>query len=347
MSKNQTPSKGAVKLSEAAIKLDHKLERFMPVVAPFGILLGIFFPDVFVNLRPFVPWLFGAMTLSGSLKLKSRDLVQVIKNPVPILLFFMTAHFLMPLMVMFISRLVFGNDMDTISGYVLIYSVPTAVSGFIWVTIYRGNPALSLALILLDTILAPLVVPGTIKLILGANIILDMSAMTITLIFMIVLPTIIGVVLNETSRGLIPEVCSPYLNPLSKICILLVIAANCSAVASQINFLNSRIWIIGLMCILFSILGFTCGKFTGLLAQRLGLFGKNPKEKQVPLFFASGLRNISSAMALGIEFFPPAAGLPAVLGIVFQQSIAALMGRIFLGKIPADVKETVGKEAVG
>jgi hypothetical protein len=37
-------------------------------------------------------------------------------------------------------------------------------------------------------------------------------------------------------------------------------------------------------------------------------------------------------MTLAIEFFPAAAALPAVLGILFQQSLAALMSRVFFGK---------------
>jgi predicted Na+-dependent transporter len=94
------------------------------------------------------------------------------------------------------------------------------------------------------------------------------------------------------------------------------------------------------MCIVFSALGFSFGKLIGLLSERhglrLGLLDDSPKERQVSLFYACGLRNISAAMTLGIEFFPPAAALPAVLGIVFQQTMAALMGRLYLGKLPEE-----------
>jgi tagaturonate reductase len=321
------------------IKLNSTIERFMPLLTPLGIAMGVIFSSFFINLRPFIPWLFGAMTLSGALKLKSRDLIQAVRKPLPIIFFFMTAHFVMPIITMLVSTLIFGNDPDTVSGYVLIYSVPTAVSSFIWVSIYRGDPALSLTMILLDSILAPLVVPLTVRLLLGTKIILDMSGMALSLLFMVVIPTLIGVITNEASRGSIPKIVIPYFNPLAKILLILVVAANCSAVAPQVNLQNTRIWIIGVMCIVFSAMGFSLGKLTGLLGRRIGLLGDTSKgessnEKQVSLFFASGLRNISAAMILGIEFFPPAAALPAVLGIVFQQSMAALMGKLYLRKIP-------------
>ena len=322
------------KFSTFAANISRLLDRTMPILAPLGVVMGILLPFIFINLRPFVPWLFGIMTLSGALKLKARDVIQAVKNPMPIVFFFLTSRLIMPLVVLFLSSMIFGDDSDTISGYVLLYSVPTAVSGFIWVSIFKGDSALALALILLDTLLAPLVVPGTVRLLLGTKATLDMAGMTMSLIYMIVIPTIIGVALNELSRGAVPKLIDPYMGSLSKICLVLVISANCAAVAPQFNPKNIRIWIIAAVCICFIILGFSFGKLTGLVGRHFGLLGKSSKEKEVSIFFASGLRNISAAMTLGIEFFPQAASLPTVLGVVFQQSICAIMGRLYLGKIP-------------
>jgi len=329
----------AARYAEIAGKVNAVLERMMPVLTPAGIILGVLFSAFYIKLKPLVPWLFGAMTLSGALKLKFRDLIQVIKNPLPIIIFFVSAHVLMPVLSMLISGLVFPGDPDTVSGYVLIYSVPTAVSGFIWVSIYRGNPALSLALILIDTILAPIVVPGTVRILLGTKVFLDMSGMALSLIYMVVIPTIIGVAVNETSKGKLPKIISPYFTPFSKFCLFLVVSANCAPVASQVNLENPRLWIIAAMCIGFTVLGFVCGKFIGVLGDRLRLLGNPSDDKQVSVFFATGLRNISAAMTLGIQYFPAAAALPTVLGIVFQQSIAALMGKFMLKKLPAAAED--------
>ena len=310
----------------------------MPLFAPLGVILGIVFPLFFIGLRPFVPLLFGIITLSGALKLKARDLLLTVRNPLPIIFFFLTAHLLMPLAVLLLSTLIFGNDSDTISGYVLLYSVPTAVSGFIWVSIFRGDSALALTLILVDTILAPLVVPGTVRLLLGTRVMMDMSGMAISLILMIVIPTIIGVFLNETSRGTIPEKIGPFMGPLSKVCLVLVISANSSAVAHQFDPQNRRLWIIGAVCIAFVTLGFSLGKLFGLIGRYFRFFEEGKREKEVSIFIASGLRNISAAMTLAIEFFPAAAALPAVLGITFQQSICAVMARLYLGASPKKEK---------
>jgi predicted Na+-dependent transporter len=309
-----------VEIASAANRL---LERVMPMLTPLGVTLGIVFSPLFLTLRPFIPWLFGTMTLSGALKLRVRDMGMAVTNPLPIVLFFLSAHVLMPLEVMLVSGLVFKGDADIVSGYVLIYAVPTAVTGFMWTSIFRGDSALALALILLDTILAPIVVPATVRILLGTKVALDMTGIAVSLILMVVIPTIIGVALNELSRGAVPKAVGPWLGPFSKFCIVLVISANSAAVASQIHPENPRIWLIGAMCIIFSVSGFVCGKLAGRL-------GRGNRARQTTLVFSVGLHNTSAAMTMGIEFFPGPAALPAVLGIVFQQTTAAIMGRLLL-----------------
>jgi tagaturonate reductase len=152
-----------------------------------------------------------------------------------------------------------------------------------------------------------------------------MAGIAVSLILMVVVPTIIGVGLNEISRGKAPRLLDPYLGPFSKVCLLLVITSNTAAISSQVHFDDVRVWIIAAVSIGFSVLGFICAWLAGIL-------GKFNREKRTTLLFALGLRNTSAAMTLGIEFFPPQAALPAVLGIIFQQTLAALMGKLLLGR---------------
>jgi predicted Na+-dependent transporter len=311
--------------AETASAINRFLERMMPLLTPLGVTMGIVFSPFFLTLRPFIPWLFGTMTLAGALKLKVRDLALAVRNPLPIILFFLSAHVLMPLGVMLVSGLVFNGDADIVSGYVLLYAVPTAVTGFLWTGVFRGDPALSLALILLDTIIAPIVVPGTVRILLGAKAAMDMTGIAVSLVCMVVVPTIAGVALNELSGGAVPRAAGPYLGPFSKFCIVLVISANAAAVAFQLDPRNPKVWLIGTLCVCFSALGFVCGKIIGLL-------GRENRARQTTLVFSVGLHNTSAAMTLGIEFFPGPAALPAVLGIIFQQTIAAIMGRLLFKK---------------
>jgi tagaturonate reductase len=303
----------------------------MPILTPLGIALGFLLPAVFIHLRPFVPWLFGLMTLSGALKLRVTEFGNTIRGPVPILAFFVSTHVLMPYCAMLAASRLFGGSPDTVAGFILLFAGPIGVSSFIWVNIFRGDKALCLTLILLDTLLAPLLVPGTVSLLMGAKLAMDMSGIAISLILMVVIPTIIGVTVNEVSRGKIPALICPYLNPVSKICLMLVIAANTSPVAKAIQLDNPKIWKIAGMCIFLSAGGFILSRLTAA-AVRCN------SEKSVAMFFCGGLRNISAVTTIAVTFFPESAALPALLGIVFQQTISAVMGKLFVAKVYKEEK---------
>jgi predicted Na+-dependent transporter len=300
------------------------MDRFFPVTTALAVVLGLFFPGFFINLRPFVILLFGIMTFSGALKLTAHELGIAVKNPFPILIFFFTSHVLMPLAALLSSSLFFP-DPDLVVGFILLFAGPTAVSGFIWVTIYKGDKALGLTLILLSTLLAPIVVPGTLSVLIGEKVTLDMSGIAVSLLFMVVIPTIIGVFINETSRGKIPKAICPGLDPFAKICLVLVIAANSSVVAPNIRFDDPLIWEVALLCIVLTVIGF-------LLAKLNGIIVKCNEQKNIALIFAGGLRNFSAVMTIAVTFFPEATALPTLLCIVFQQIIAAIMGKLIIKK---------------
>ena len=303
------------------------LGRLIPLTTPLAVAFGFLFPDFFKLLRPFVPWLFAMMTFSGALKLRAGELGNAVKSPLPILLFFLTSHVLLPLTALLSSSALLSNP-DVITGFVLLFAGPTAVSGFIWVAIFKGDKALSLTLILLDTLLAPLVVPATIFILMRADIAMDMSGIAFSLLLMIVIPTIIGVTLNETSKGKIPEVICPGFDPLSKICLMLVIAANSSAIAPNVSFNDPIVWKTALLCIALTTTGF-------FLAKLNGIAGKCGDKKSASLIIAGGLRNNSAVMTIAVTFFPEMTVLPSLLSIVFQQMIMALLGKAII-KTPAD-----------
>ena len=83
-----------VKTAEA---VNGRLDRLMPVLAPVGVVLGFLLPGVFIRLRLFVPFLFGLITLSGALELRAAEFGRTLRDPVPLLVFFVSAHVLTPL----------------------------------------------------------------------------------------------------------------------------------------------------------------------------------------------------------------------------------------------------------
>jgi len=308
--------------------INYSIERLIPVITPLGVVLGFLLPRVFIHLRPFVPWLFGMMTFSGALKLKAAEFGETVRSRAPIVLFFVAAHVLMPLAAMFASSLCFANS-DLVAGFVLLFSGPTAVSGFIWVSILKGDKALCLTLILLDTLLAPLVVPGSVSVLMGTKIAMDVGGIAVSLLLMVAVPTVIGVAINEASRGKVPSLICPYLDPVSKICLMLVIAANTSPVAPGIRFNDALVWKTAFFVILLTAAGF-------MLIKLIAVIGKCRAPKDIAMIICGGLRNNSAVLTIAVTFFPEAVALPTLLSIVFQQTIAAVMGKLLVRKIGSD-----------
>ena len=78
-------------------------------------------------------------------------------------------HVLLPVLACGLGHLLFPGNDDLITGMVLEFSVPTAVVGLMWVTIYGGNSPLSLSLVIADTLLAPFLIPTTLQLLVGSG----------------------------------------------------------------------------------------------------------------------------------------------------------------------------------
>ena len=270
------------------------------------------------------------MTFSGALKLRPAQLGTTIRSPSPILLFFFAAHIIMPVFAMAVSSLFLANQ-DVTAGFILLFSGPTAVSGFIWVSIFKGDMALGLTLILLDTLFAPLVVPGGVSLLMGAKIAMAGSSIALSLLFMIVVPTFLGVTVNEISKGKIPALVCPWFDPFAKMCLMAVIAANASIIAPGMRFNDPLVWKTAAFVIALTFAGFFIIRFTAVI-------GKCRSPKDISMIIAGGLRNNSAIMTIAVNFFPEAAALPTLLSIMFQQSIMAIMGKVFLG----DKRKAVG-----
>ncbi|MCL2558440.1 MAG: hypothetical protein FWE09_08170, partial [Treponema sp.] len=291
------------KSAQIANAANKKLEQFMPALFPSGVALGLFLPGVFAHLRPFVILLFAMMTLSGALRLTVAEFGKTIRSPLPIIFFMLAIRIALPLIAHFASSLFFRGNTDIITGFVLLFSGSVAVSSFIWTGMFNGNKALCLTLILLDTMLAPVAVPFTLSILMGETVALDMTGIAISLVFMVVIPTIVGVTINETSKGKIPAAICPYLTPLSKIFLMLVIAANSSAVAHAVRLGDPTIWKIAALCAALS-----TGVF--LAARLICALARCKKETLATLVFTSGLKNVSASTTIAVTFFPEDVALP-------------------------------------
>ncbi|WP_338141821.1 bile acid:sodium symporter [Staphylococcus arlettae] len=97
---------------------------------------------------------------------------------------------------MFLTQTVFNDHLLTI-GFVISVAIPTGVTSIIWINICKGDFPLGLSIILIDTLLAPIILPTLLYVLVGESINIDTISILKGLILTIVIPSIFGILVNE------------------------------------------------------------------------------------------------------------------------------------------------------
>lgn len=303
-------------MREFGLAFNRHFERWMFIIIPSSLILGFIFAS---QLQPFiqsVPYLFAYVTLTMAIGCGLGQLREVLKRPGIMALTFIIAHVLSPLVAYGLGTLVFGADSPYVVGLVLFTIIPIGVSTVLWVGMSGGSVPLMLAMVVLDSALSPLVVPAGIHLFFDSAVEVKAWPIIIDLLVIIVLPTIIGVALNQMSRGRIQNVVKPYTSPLSKLCFIGVVSLNASAIAPHLDQLKQDML---LLVPLVALLVGLCYAFGYMGTAQL-----RNSEQQVTVSYATGMRNISLGIVLALGYFSPLAAVPVVLSILIQQPLATV-----------------------
>jgi predicted Na+-dependent transporter len=227
----------------------------------------------------------------------------------------------MPFIAWMAGQFIFTNDHLTVTGLVLGAVIPTGITSFIWVSIYKGNIALALSIILFDTILSPFLVPYTLSILVGQKVEMDTIHIMYGLLFMVVLPSLLGMLINHLTKGKSVKV-GKVLSPFSKVGLASVVMINGAVVAPFLTDMNGKLLVIGATVFVIAFTGY-------LLAWMVGKWLNLDREARVVMMFTGGMRNISAGAVIAVQYFPPAVAVPVILGMMFQQVLASFFGFLF------------------
>ncbi len=303
-------------------KVNRLLEKITAYLIPTSVIIGVIISEHIVAYAWLIPWIFAFMTFAGSLNSNFKSFRDVVLHPLPIFLAMLALHIVMPLFALGMGHIFYHGDTYTITGLVLAMAIPTGITSFVWVAICKGNNALALTVILLDSLLSPLIVPFTLALMVGGNVQIDSYGMVVGLFWMIVVPSLAGMLLNQVTKGKVVNILSARLAPFSKMGFSLVVMLNGAVVAPYL--LDAQLALIGLGILVLFIA--VCGYF---ISYGIGRLFKQSDQNVITLTFLGGMRNISAGVVLATTYFSPLVALPVVLGMLFQQIIASVFGRYF------------------
>lgn len=298
------------------------LAGHMQIIVPICVALGVLFPQQIGVLKPIVPALFAFMTFQGALSNTFHQVAEVFHRPLHLILALLVSAVLIPIAAYAMGSLFFGSNPNLVCGIVLEYSVPVAVTAFMWISMFGGNGPLALTIILASSVISPVTIPLTLKLLLGATVSIDVPSMMQDMAFMIAIPAVLGIVINELTRGWGHEKLSPALSPACKFMMMGVIASNSTAMSEYVLHMNAVRLEVALFILVFAVSGFVVGF---LVAHALHL----PYSETTTMCFTCGMRNISSGAVIATQYFPGEVVFPVMCGTLFQQVLASLIGHLF------------------
>ena len=306
---------------DTLIRLNKFLARHYPFFTVGCVGLGLLFSDTLSVLTHITMPLFACITFVNSLGGGFKDLFQVVRHPKPVITVFLLLHAVMPVLAMGLGNLLFPNAPLFTLGLILEYSIPTAVASLMWAGMSGGNPTLCLSILLLDTVLSPVVVPITLRVLVGSVVEMDASGMVGNLMIMVGIPALVAMALHDSTRGRVAKTVKPALDPFAKIGLLVVIVSNATNCASFLQNLNGTLLLVILATIALCLVGYFLGFYVGL-AQKASF------PVAMSMAINTGMRNLSAGAVLATQYFPPEVIFPVAFTPLFLQISAATVTRI-------------------
>ena len=294
-------------------QLNNWIANNIPFLILAALIAGLLFPTQLGVFSPYVGYMMIFQTFANSLGGGFRDLAQVMAHPKPVLLTMLTLHVLMPVIALGAGVLIFPqNPLYTLS-LVLVESSPAAVSSLIWMTIGGGSTGICLSTVLLDSLLSPLILPLTLRLLCGSVVELDTLGMIRDLFLMIVVPAALAMVLCRLLGQSICAKAKQRLSPFSKLALLVIICANVTRCAPFLHELNRELVL--LLCITLAMR--LIGLGLGFLLSTLFRF---PYPVELTVTVNSSMRNNAAAATLAAQYFPSE--------VVFSPSVSPLFSQL-------------------
>ena len=303
-------------------------DRFLGSYFPWFVLAcattGVLFPDTFSWLNGSITMgLFAFMTFSNSLGGGFRELGRVFLRPLPVVVTLVLLHVVIPLLTLGLGNLLFPDAPLFTIGLVLEYVIPTGVASLMWVGICGGNEPLCLSIVLLDTLAAPVVIPLSLKLLVGSVVEVDTWGMMGDMMIMVALPALAAMTVYQVTGGRAAVTLKPRLALFAKLALLIVITANATSCSSFLRSIARPLVLVMATVFLLCLFGFLAGYWA---AKLLGL----DFPTRATMCLNTGLRNISAGSVLALQYFPAQVVFPVAFTPLFLQFTTSIIVKVLM-----------------
>ena len=292
----------------------------MGVLVLLSAVLALLFPNILSRLKPAtISPLLGIIMFGMGLTLHWEDFRVVFTRPRDVIIGCIAQFTVMPLLAWILTRL-FALDEALTIGVLLVGCCPGGKASNVITYLAKGDLALSVGMTSVSTLIAPVMTPLLILLLAGQNIDVDVTAMFLSILWVVILPIVAGLIVKHLWQRQ-TEQATAYLPALSSLAIATIVTIVIANSAEKL--LTSGLTII-IVVILHNLCGITVGYSIGRLL-RLTI----PKRKALSI--EVGMQNSGLASSLATLHFAayPLAIIPGAIFSVWHNISGAIVARVY------------------
>jgi len=294
------------------------LEKWIFLIIPLLIATGIAGSKGLADWTGGVPFLFVVLTFLSSLSADYRSFGKVFRKPVRFMAFLTAIHFLVPWAVYGVVHFLFAAQNDLAIGITLSVILPLGVTSIFWVAYNKANLETAVAYVSINTMLSPILVPAAFALILSSHISLDAGQLVGSLVKLVLIPACLGMAAGEwLKRKEFFPLFKSGAAVLNKSCLFVIVLLNAAAVSEQLEDIRAHLFSLLLTVPLVMVFGY-------MVSFGISKWLSSDRETQIAIAYSGGVRNYTVGIVIAAAFFPPAAGIPVFLAMLFQHPLALL-----------------------
>ena len=282
--------------------------------------IALVYPQLFVDLKSWIVPLLMAVMLGMGLTLSLQDFKQVWQNRLVVGLGIGLQFLIMPFAAWTLSWLM-GLSLELTIGMMLVGATAGGTASNVMAYLAKGNVALSVSMTLVSTLAAVIMLPFLTWFYLGQSVDVPVSSMVWMLLKMIVLPLVLGMILNKFFHDKLSKIMP--ISPLFSMGVILLIIAIVVAL-NQTN-LQTMAWTVLLAVMLHNIVGLVCGYW---VTRKLGYDSVIARTVAIEV----SMQNSGLSVALALQYFSAASALPGALFSIWHNLSGSMFASYWLGQ---------------
>lgn len=295
-------------------------------------ILAYLQPSSFAWLSEYVSILLAIVMLGMGLTLTVDDFKRILERPRDVIIGAAAQWIIMPIAAYAIVVL-FSLPAEIGIGLVLLGAAPGGTASNVYTYLGQGDVALSVTVTSVTTLMAPILMPAWVILFVGEQIEVTFAEMFQEIIFIVVIPILLGLLLRRILEQKAPKTAEVGLTVFPAISVLAIVIIVAAVVGTNIdNLVDASLVVVGAVLV-HHIIGLSSGYGAGYLTNMT-------EDRSRALSFEVGMQNSALAVALATAFFSPLAALVPAIAVVLHQLAGPAVASYYSGQDEESLYET-------